>query len=160
MTTVPVARGLSCRNLLRNVPPAPILFVQLVLLHFGEGLLPCKRSGVAINVLDVPALPSHAAATAKPSIPTRHPTNRRRQYLLSFVDHAFALAAEVLDKLGERRPHGTRHMDVLLVGDVLIVHDVGVHAAHTKASTKEGQEVLLELDTHAHMPINTIHMWR
>lgn len=44
------------------------------------------------------------------------------------VDYGLAGAAQVLHKAGERRPDGGVHVDVVAIGDVLLVHQVGQHA--------------------------------
>ncbi|GER47140.1 glycolate oxidase iron-sulfur subunit [Striga asiatica] len=61
------------------------------------------------------------------------------------LDLALACAAEVLDKLGEGGPLGGVHVDVVAIGDVLVVDDGGGDAAESVAALHVFEEGGLEL---------------
>lgn len=98
---------------------------------------------------DIEASQAHSPCTG-PCTPAAPQQQHRSSstpaaHLLRLIDDALALAAQVLHELRERRPHGAGHVHVVLVRDVLVVHDVAVHAAHAKAAVEQRQELLLEL---------------
>jgi len=65
--------------------------------------------------------------------------------LLGLVHRTLAGAAQVLDELGQRLPLGGVHVQVLLEGDVLLVHLVGGDSLGAEPATEQFQIALLKL---------------
>ena len=63
------------------------------------------------------------------------------------TSHTFS--SHPLDELGERLPLCRVHVHVLLVADVLLIDDVGVHALRAEATPQQLREVRLELSASA-----------